>query len=405
MENMNNSEQLTYGVLPTENEVIPEKGVGTQKLSKKQILGVISVITIGLGTIAGIWWYLISHNPIQDTAAQKIESVAKPVDSDQPNSTLDAFNFDQPKLPPGMSNPSVPVNVVSEQPSVSEQDLKDQTLLDNRYKSSIMIEDGGKSISINGEQDATGQKQLPSELQAIMGALGMPSGSTANNKAGGSDTSSNVSSQGGRFGSGGTIAPSANASYIDSRTYKILQGKIIHGTLLTGVKSDIPGQIIAQVSETVYGEQGRVPLIPAGTRLFGEYSSQINYGQVEVPAIWRRAVTPQGVQIMLDSPSANGLGITGIEGGQVNNHFAQTFGTAALLSVIGTSAGTVGVSNSDQYNSMAAIRQSVTNSFSQMAQNKLQNRMNIPPTITIQPGANIIVIVAKDLDFTTLFAE
>ena len=201
------------------------------------------------------------------------------------------------------------------------------------------------------------------------------------------------------------MAPSANARYIDNREYKILQGKIIHATMLTAVKSDIPGQIIAQVSEPVYGDQGRYQLLPAGTRLFGEYSSMVRYGQAEIAAVWRRAITPQGVEVMLDSPSANGLGIAGIGGGRVNNHFFQTFGTAALLSLIGVGAEVVGAKTSDENNSIANVRNAVYQSFQETAGNTLKDRTSIPPTITVPHGQNIVVIVAKDLDFSRLFSD
>ena len=380
-------------------------------LDKKVILPLVGVVTLGLAALGGIGYYAYSNLASGDTGStEKTVSIAKPIENNG-DAGQDALTFNKPQdgaLPPGM-----PVNVVADaapvqtpemqaaQQAEMEKQAQEAAMLQQRYKSSVMIQGGGGTSVISEGSDPSAVKQMPPELQGIFG--GMMNGNKAQEQE--KSQQASVSSQGGRFGSGSNIAPSSNARYIDARQYKILQGKIIHATLLTGVKSDIPGQIIAQVSEPVYGEQGRYQLLPAGTRLFGEYSAMVRYGQAEIAATWRRAITPQGVEVMLDSPSANGLGITGIGGGKINNHFMQTFGTAALLSLIGVGAETVGAKAQDQNNSIANVRNAVFESFQKSSEEMLKSRQNIPPTITIDYGANIIVIVAKDLDFAPLFSD
>lgn len=124
-------------------------------------------------------------------------------------------------------------------------------------------------------------------------------------------------------------------------------------------------------------------------------------GQTEIAAIWRRAITPQGVEIMLDSPATNNLGIVGM-GGKVNNHFFRMFGTAALLSVFGAATATVDVKGSDNNNSAAQYRSEVANAFNDTAQNMLSKHADIPPTIEVKQGTQIKILVAKDLDFSSL---
>ncbi len=94
-----------------------------------------------------------------------------------------------------------------------------------------------------------------------------------------------------------------------------------------------------------------------------------------------RAITPNGVEIMLDSPSTNSLGIAGL-GGKVNNHYGRIFGTATLLSIIGAGVSNAGVSSSDQNNASQTYRTEVANSFGNQADRVLQRNLSIPPTIT-----------------------
>ena len=380
----------------TEKFTAKEKKV----VNKKTLGAIIGLLAVGTSALGGIGYY--TYTNLSSPADQNkfaSASIAKPIESTNP-----ALVFNSPTaLPPGMP----PVNVVAEpqpaQPNQAnnEQAAAEDQLRNNRYKSSLVVQAGGGTSVISSGSDPSTVKQVPPELQSIFGAMGMDGGASS----GQNQQAQSVSSQGGRFGGGSDMAPSANARYIDNREYKILQGKVIHATMLTAVKSDIPGQIIAQVSEPVYGDQGRYQLLPAGTRLFGEYSSMVRYGQAEIAAVWRRAITPQGVEVMLDSPSANGLGIAGIGGGRVNNHFFQTFGTAALLSLIGVGAEVVGAQSSDQNNSIANVRNAVYQSFQETANSTLKDRTSIPPTITVPNGQNIVVIVAKDLDFSRLFSD
>lgn len=378
------------------------KAAPKRAIDKKTMTSIIGLLATAIFLIGGLLYYKISQKGDEKDLDKM--SVSKPIESDATDPSL---NFGQPTnpMPPGMVNvvDQKPTEPIIDQAALDEQ-ARNEALLNARYKSGVMITGGGNGVSVGAEGgDPSAQKQLPPELQAIFGAMGMPEGtSVASN---GSTPPQSVASQGGRFESGSNIAPSANASHIDSREYLVMQGKVIDAMLLTGVKSDLPGQIIAQVTEPVYGEQGRYQLLPAGTRVFGEYSSNVRYGQAEIAAVWRRAITPQGVQIMLDSPSTNGLGIAGLGGGRVNNHTFQTFGTAALLSLIGAGTSTFGVNSSDRNNSMSEYRNALQESFAESANKVLEQRANIPPTITVKNGTRIKILVAKDLNFTSLFSE
>lgn len=180
-----------------------------------------------------------------------------------------------------------------------------------------------------------------------------------------------------------------------------LQGKLIDAELETAINTDLPGQIRAVVSSPLYAEQGREPLVPAGSRLNGIYNSAVRKGQVRVFAIWNRLIRPDGIEITLDSAASDALGRAGMAG-DTDNHFAQIFGMSALLSIIGAGAGTAGVSADANYNSADVYRHEVQQSFARTADRVLEPYANIPPTTTIAQGERIKVFLNRDLNFCPL---
>lgn len=182
-----------------------------------------------------------------------------------------------------------------------------------------------------------------------------------------------------------------------------LQGKLIDAELETAINTDLPGQIRAIVSTPLYAEQGREPLVPPGSRLNGVYSSALRKGQVRVFAVWNRLIRPDGVEITLDSAATDALGRAGLAG-ETDHHFGQVFGMSVLLSIIGAGTGTAGVSNDARYNSAAAYRQEIQQSFARTADRVLEPYANIPPTISVPQGERIKVFLNRDLDFCPLNA-
>lgn len=189
------------------------------------------------------------------------------------------------------------------------------------------------------------------------------------------------------------------ATVLHHRSALIAQGNLIHATLETAINSDLPGYLRAMVSEPVYSEDGSQILITPGSRLIGQYKNGLLRGENRVFVVWTCLIEPNGVSLQLGSPGVDSLGMAGQNSDEINHHFWQMFGTAALLSLIVDGASTVGVSASDQYNASQAYRQSLSQSFSQAANNSLQQTSTIPPTLHIYQGTPIIVFVARDLRF------
>ncbi|HYF97421.1 MAG TPA: type IV secretion system protein VirB10, partial [Coxiellaceae bacterium] len=193
-----------------------------------------------------------------------------------------------------------------------------------------------------------------------------------------------------------------SAKQTTNTNYKILQGKLIPAVLETAINSDLPGMTRAIVSEDVYGDTGRVILLPRGTRLVGQYNSTVAMGQTRVMVIWTRAITPRHIDIAIGSLGTDGTGESGLSG-QVDDHFWKIFGNSALLSLLGfagssTSISSTGNSNLGIYGNpyQAAVVQGFLNNSGSV----LQSRVNIQPTIHVAQGSEIQVFVARDLDFS-----
>ncbi|MBZ9700960.1 MULTISPECIES: TrbI/VirB10 family protein [unclassified Mesorhizobium] len=173
-------------------------------------------------------------------------------------------------------------------------------------------------------------------------------------------------------------------------------GAVIAAALITGIRSDLPGQITAQVTENVYDSPtGQIRLIPQGTRLIGQYDNGVGFGQRRVLLVWTRLIFPNGRSIVLErEPGADADGYAGVEDG-VDYHWGELFKAAALSTVlsIGAQAGSSG----EESDVVRALRQGASDSISQTGQQIVQRQLNIAPTLTIRPGFPVRVIVTRDL--------
>jgi type IV secretion system protein VirB10 len=182
--------------------------------------------------------------------------------------------------------------------------------------------------------------------------------------------------------------------------YVIQAGTVIPAALITGIRSDLPGQITAQVTENLYDTpSGRFLLVPQGARLIGTYDSQVSFGQSRVLFVWTRLILPSGRSIVLErQPGADAGGYSGVED-EVDNHWKELLGAAALSTLL--SVGTEVNSGADLNNNNAAIisalRRGTADSLNQAGQQIVRRNLNIQPTLTVKPGFAVRVIVNRDL--------
>jgi type IV secretory pathway VirB10-like protein len=180
--------------------------------------------------------------------------------------------------------------------------------------------------------------------------------------------------------------------------YVVQAGAAIPAALITGIRSDLPGQVTAQVTENVYDSPtGRFLLIPQGSKLVGLYDSQISFGQDRVMLVWTRLIMPNGRSIILErQPGADPQGFAGLED-EVDQHWDRLSMAAALSTVLGVGA-ELGATNNDSA-VVTALRRGTTDSLNQTGQQVVRRNLNIQPTITIRPGFPVRVIVNRDLVF------
>ena len=172
-------------------------------------------------------------------------------------------------------------------------------------------------------------------------------------------------------------------------------GSIISAALITGIRSDIPGQITAQVTQNVYDSPtGHILLIPQGARLIGEYDSDISFGQNRVLLAWNRLILPDGRSILLDrQPGADSAGFAGLQDG-VNYHWGSLAKAALISTVLGVGA-ELGSGSDDALT--RALRTGTQDTINQSGQQIVRRQLNVTPTLTIRPGFPVRVIVTKDL--------
>ncbi|WP_334493713.1 TrbI/VirB10 family protein [Bradyrhizobium sp. AZCC 1614] len=167
---------------------------------------------------------------------------------------------------------------------------------------------------------------------------------------------------------------------------------------MTGIRSDLPGQITAQVTENVYDTPtGGSLLVPQGARLIGIYDSQVAFGQSRVLLVWTRLIMPNGRSIVLErQPGADTTGNAGLQD-EVDHHWGELF-KAALLSTLLNVGAELG-SGSDNGNSaiIQALRRGAGDSLNQTGQQIVRRNLNIQPTLTIRPGFPVRVMVNRDL--------
>jgi type IV secretion system protein VirB10 len=194
-----------------------------------------------------------------------------------------------------------------------------------------------------------------------------------------------------------TVTTPVEAAIVPSRRWLLPKGSFLDCTLETAIDSTLPGMTTCVLAVDVFGADGRVVLLERGTKLVGETRADIRPGQARVSVLWSEARTPTGVVVALASPGTDDLGRAGVPG-RVDNHFAARFGAAVLLSVID---GAVSAMVAREQGSAGVVYNA--QGSRDVATDALRVTIGIPPTITVAPGARVQVLVARDIDFRSVY--
>ena len=191
--------------------------------------------------------------------------------------------------------------------------------------------------------------------------------------------------------------PAVRASVLPPQRLLLPKGAFIDCTLETAIDSTLPGMTTCITATDTFGADGSVVLLERGTKLVGETRGDVQQGQARVFVLWTEARTPTGVVVPLASPGTDELGRSGLAG-EVNRHFFERFGAAILISIID---GAVQGAVAQQSRGGTVIYN--PHGVQDVMTEVLKGTVNIPPTITKAQGDRIQVLVARDLDFRSVY--
>ncbi len=185
--------------------------------------------------------------------------------------------------------------------------------------------------------------------------------------------------------------------------YELKRGSVIPATMITGLNSDLPGRISAQVSQNVYDSAtGYRLLIPQGAKLFGRYDSKVSFGQERVLVVWTDLIFPNGSTLQIGGMSGTDAEGYGGFKDKVDRHLWRTFGSAALVAIIGTGIDMSMPESSTlatQDTASDAARRNFAESFGRVAEQTISKTLNVQPTIRIRPGYKFNILVDQDIVF------
>ena len=244
---------------------------------------------------------------------------------------------------------------------------------------------GGKGAAGALDHALSGARSLLDMQRALLG-----------HKSAGASTDANESFLHRRAEAGGYL-PDAEIPALGR--HELIAGSVIPAVLITGINSNLPGTVTAEVRQTVYDSfHPNVVLIPQGTRLVGEYSSDVGYGQSRVLVAWDELILPNGSTVDLKRmEGVNGQGQAGLRD-LVHNHYLRTFGSAILMSALGVAAQLSQPQSSSvlqTQNAGQTAAGAAADSINQVAAQLLERNLNVAPTLIIRPGFTFNVMVNK----------
>ncbi len=198
--------------------------------------------------------------------------------------------------------------------------------------------------------------------------------------------------------------PLVAATLMANRSLTMPKGVLFTCSLKTRIITAASGFVACQVQRNVFSDDGRVVLAERGSHLDGEYRIvQVRPGVTRIPVLWTRLRTPHGVTVDLDSPGTGALGESGI-GGYVDNRWPERLGAALLVSLIDDAIKIVASDTNPTTGNTTVLLPSTTAAGSKLAEKVLEATITIPPLLYQNQGSVVGVYVARDVDFSGVYA-
>lgn len=242
------------------------------------------------------------------------------------------------------------------------------------------------------EAEALREAQINSEMVALRGSDG---GAGGDGTAGGSGE--RYTGDEAFVRAGAKAAEARQASIIANPANTVVQGTLIEATLETAISTQLAGNVTAVVSHDVWSFDMSRVLVPRGSRLFGRYDSDVDAGQKRVLIAWDRIITTDGQSVTLAAYGTDRIGRSGLPG-KVRTHFLQRFGTAALISVIGAVPTLAAAKYADD-EVASDTAENVGTDLGNAVNEVMADYLSIPPTISVNQGAVVMIRVDADLEF------
>lgn len=361
-------------------------------------LAIALMSVLGLGSLT--WYYANAVMRQGRAKATATATAAKRAQGDLPLPPLGRIDPPMaplPAPPPGLFEPTMPPEPPQDSPLAAGRTLTEIPLAQN-------------SGPPNGAPPPKTPAQLALERELSGAVFASRSAMSTPGAANGDDSpvglGSGAAQGGGPVQSGGELTtllkasatPAVRARVLPAQRLLLAKGAFLDCTLETAIDSTLPGMTTCIMATDTFGVDGKVVLLERGTKLIGETRGQVQQGAARVFVVWTEARTPSGVIVPLDSPGADELGRSGLPG-EINRHFWQRFGAAMLVSVV---EGTVQAATQSARGGSGTIVLNPSGSEGVLTE-ILKNTINIAPTVVKHQGDRIQVLVARDLDFRSVY--
>lgn len=327
------------------------------------------LLLIALGLISILTWRAVVKKSVNDSQERSLRSEIRNV--------LPSLKLKAPETPPP-ADPPPPAQTAPANPAPSKEPAAP-----------------AETQEVD-EQDPVTQRRLTSGLRADQNKTGSTGAGSTKAAASASDSGPMANK----------LQPlklaTARASRLANRDFLLTQGAMIDCGMDTKLVSAQAGMISCYATREVRSTSGRVALIDPGTKFTGYQQSVLAQGQPRIGVVWSRLETPSGVVISLDSPGTGSLGEAGLDG-YIDTHFAERFGGAIMVSLIGDLGAWASNRGSDSNNNTVRF-DNTGNAAKDAVTTVLDNTINIPPTLYRNQGGRVGIYVARDLDFSTVYA-